>query len=182
MKKTGLIIMMSLSLLIASACGQSQRESALPSAAETTEPAVAVGTPEAAPTPTDAPTPQEPESPKDEETIDVDLTQLSSTMVYSEVYNMLYNQDDYKGKKVKMRGLYYPYDSGGKRHYACLVQDATACCAQGLDFEMSQSGINPDDYANPGDEITVVGTFDAYRDEDNGSLYVYLVLRNARFA
>ncbi len=36
--------------------------------------------------------------------IDVDLTKLSSTMVYSEVYNMMYTPDDYIGKTVKMNG------------------------------------------------------------------------------
>ena len=36
--------------------------------------------------------------------IDVDLTKLSSTMVYSEVYNMMYTPDDYIGKTVKMKG------------------------------------------------------------------------------
>lgn len=36
--------------------------------------------------------------------VDLDLTQLSSTVVYSEVYNMLITPDDYKGKIIKMKG------------------------------------------------------------------------------
>lgn len=36
--------------------------------------------------------------------LDVDLTTLSSTMVYSEVYNMMYEPDRYLGKRIKMNG------------------------------------------------------------------------------
>ena len=42
--------------------------------------------------------------------IDVDLTKLSSTMVYSEVYNMLYTPDDYIGQTVKMNGAFAYYE------------------------------------------------------------------------
>ena len=38
--------------------------------------------------------------------VDVDLTRLSSTMVYSEVYNMMYAPDDYIGKTIKMTGQF----------------------------------------------------------------------------
>lgn len=38
--------------------------------------------------------------------IDVDLTALSSTMVYSEVYNIITNPEDYIGKTVKMHGQF----------------------------------------------------------------------------
>ena len=39
----------------------------------------------------------------------------------------------------------------------------------------------PEDYPEPGEEITVVGTFDSYQEEIDGNYYVYLVLRNAHF-
>ena len=35
---------------------------------------------------------------------DVDLTQLSSTLVYAEVYNMASNPQSYVGKTVRMKG------------------------------------------------------------------------------
>ena len=58
------------------------------------------------------PTPNEQETPGGSEPsqpsagkVDVDLTVLSSTMVYSEVYNMLYNDPaHYLGKTVKAKG------------------------------------------------------------------------------
>ncbi len=102
-------------------------------------------------------------------------------MVYSEVYAMVYEPEQYIGKTVKMHGLFATQDYNGERLYACIVQDATACCAQGLEFEMAEHLVYPDDYPEPGTEITVVGTFDSYKEEVDGNYYIYLVLRNARF-
>jgi len=67
-----------------------------------------------------------------------------------------------------------------QRLYACIVQDATACCAQGLEFEPESTLSYPDDYPEPGAEITVIGTFDSYKEEVDGNTYIYLVLRNAQ--
>lgn len=62
--------------------------------------------------------------------IDIDLTSLSSTMVYSEVYNMMYEPDSYIGKTIRMDGIYTAYhdESSGNNYFACIIQDATACC------------------------------------------------------
>ena len=118
---------------------------------------------------------------RDPGAVDVDLTQLSSTMVYSEVYAMMVEPEQYVGKTVKMRGLFATQEYNGERLYACVVQDATACCAQGLEFETAEKLTYPDDYPEPGSEITVVGTFDSYQEEVDGNYYIYLVLKNARF-
>jgi hypothetical protein len=109
--------------------------------------------------------------------IDVDLTKLSSTMVYSEVYNMMYNAPDYVGKVVKMRGLYsLYYDEGtGKYYHACIIQDATACCAQGIEFELTEDYRFPEDYPEVNDEVCVTGTFDIYYEGQ----YQYVTLRGA---
>ena len=85
-------------------------------------------------------TPEESEQPQaSADGVDVDLTALSSTMVYSEVYNMLYfYPEDYYGKTVKMTGLFNVYQSVDENGvvldmpvaYACIISDATACCAE----------------------------------------------------
>ncbi|WP_034452742.1 hypothetical protein [Butyrivibrio sp. AE2032] len=51
--------------------------------------------------------------------VDVDLTVLSSTVVYSEVYNMMVSPDNYKGKTVKMKGQFVPYydEATGKYYF-----------------------------------------------------------------
>lgn len=96
----------------------------------------------------------------------VDLTALSSTMVYAEVFNMTTFPEDYVGKTVKMRGqfstgkLYAQDGSDGSMVFACIIQDATSCCAQGIPFDLAGSFSYPEDYPELGDQITVVGTFE----------------------
>ncbi len=115
---------------------------------------------------------------KKAEEIDLDLTELSSTMVYSEVYNMVIEPDSFVGERIKMKGtfVYATDDVSGKTYYACIIKDATACCSQGLEFETTDEFRFPDDFPEYGEDVTVIGTFDYY-DEDH---YRYLVLRNAK--
>ena len=93
---------------------------------------------------------------------DVDLTTLSSTMVYSEVYNMLAEPAKYMGKKIKMAGTFAVYQGEDKNYYACLISDATACCSQGIEFVLDGEYRFPEDYPELGTEITVTGYFDTY--------------------
>ena len=108
---------------------------------------------------------------------DIDLTAMSRTMIYSEVYNMMVTPSDYIGKTVKMRGTFTAVndENTGKQYFTCIIQDATACCSQGIEFEPLDKYTYPDDFPKDGDDITVAGTFDTYV-EDN---CVYCTLRNA---
>ncbi|MBR1568138.1 MAG: hypothetical protein IJ648_04180 [Lachnospiraceae bacterium] len=107
--------------------------------------------------------------------IDVDLTILSSTMIYSEVYNMMAVPDDYIGKTIKMEGAYsfFEDETTGKQYYACIIQDATACCAQGIEFVPTADFAYPEDFPQEGEDVTVVGTFSLY--EENGFQYATLL-------
>ena len=113
-----------------------------------------------------------------EEDIDVDLTTLSSIIVYSEVYNMMLYPDDYIGKTVKMEGAFAKYydEATDKTYYACVIADATACCSQGLEFEPTEDYVYPDDYPADGENVCVIGVFDTYEEGD----YYYCTLRNAK--
>ena len=107
--------------------------------------------------------------------VDVDLTDLSSTVVYSEVYNMLYGDpESYVGKTVRMEGIFAVYEDevNQKNYYACIIADATACCSQGLEFELSGKHTYPDDYPELGTDITVTGTFQLYQEGEG--LYCHL--------
>lgn len=102
----------------------------------------------------------------------VDLTALSSTMVYGEVFAMMSSPEDYVGKTVKMQGIFSKgqlYAAGslndGGTVFACVIQDATACCAQGIPFELAGDYTYPQDYPELGDTITVVGTFEIHEQE-----------------
>lgn len=110
------------------------------------------------------------------EGVDVDLTTLSSTMVYAEVYNMMYEPEGFVGKVIRMDGFCNSYydEATGKNYYACIIQDATACCAQGVEFVLAED-YGADDYPQDGDWITVTGIFDTYEEGD----YTYCTLRDA---
>lgn len=112
--------------------------------------------------------------PQTSNTLDVDLTRLSSTMVYSEVYNMMVSPDKYIGKTVKMNGAfaYYEDPETKKQYFACIIADATACCSQGLEFILTGKHTYPNDYPEVGSEITVTGTFELYT--ENGFQYCRL--------
>lgn len=98
--------------------------------------------------------------------VDVDLTRLSSTMVYSEVYNMMYTPGDYIGKTIKMTGqfVYYENPDTQAQYFTCIIGDAMACCSQGLEFVLTGKHTYPDDYPELGSEITVSGTFELYEE------------------
>ncbi len=112
-----------------------------------------------------------------EEGIDVDLTALSSTMVYSEVYNMMSAPEEYIGKTVKMDAQFAVYhdEASGSYYYACIIKDATACCAQGMEFVLTDEYTWPDDYPKEGEVVCVKGVFDTYQEGE----YTYCTLRDA---
>ena len=113
-----------------------------------------------------------------DEDVDLDLTVLSSNMIYSEVFAMVYAPEEYIGKTIKMEGMfsYVEDESTGKCYYACIVRDATQCCAQGIEFIPTEDYTYPDDFPAVGEDICVAGVFDTYK-EGNGQ---YITLRDAR--
>lgn len=120
-------------------------------------------------------TTEEKSKPKD--TRPLDLTKMSSTAVFSEVYNMMVKPEDYVGRKVKIRGnlAVGKEDKAKKTFFYCVIQDATKCCQQGLEFVWKGSHSYPRDYPKEGSEIIVEGTFDLYKDRGNK----YCRLKNA---
>ncbi|OUN25549.1 hypothetical protein [Pseudoflavonifractor sp. An85] len=104
--------------------------------------------------------------------VDVDLTQLSSTLVYAEVYNMATNPQDYVGKTVRMQGnLVYQVVNGQPNpdYLACMISDATACCAQGIEFVLAQP---LEEYPALGSMVTVTGVLTSY--ESSGNTFLRL--------
>ena len=93
------------------------------------------------------------------EVVDVDLTKLSETMVYSAVFDIVENPAQYRGKTIKMRGKYFAFHDPAKNeyHHSCVILDATACCMQGMEFELASGNYPPNE-----SEITLIGKFDVY--------------------
>lgn len=118
------------------------------------------------------------EAKDDKSNVDIDLTKLSGTMVYSTVNDMVTNPSQFIGKTVKMTGTFGVYqDSNTKKNYfACLFSDATSCCSQQIEFVLDGSYKFPDDYPTVQSQITVSGVFDTYQEGD----YTYCQLIHAK--
>lgn len=102
--------------------------------------------------------------------VDIDLTTLSSTMVYSEVYDIMMDPEAYVGKVIRMQGqaLSSYYEPTDQTYYSIIIADATACCAQGIEYVLAEG------YVYPADEetATITGTFESY--EEEGAVWYHL--------
>lgn len=112
-----------------------------------------------------------------ERTVDYDLTQMSSDMVYATVYQLVMEPNSYIGKTIRMRGTYYAtwYEPTQQYYHYVIISDAMACCAQGMEFVWEDGSHKyPDEY--PADQATVevTGTFETYREEGDSNLYCRL--------
>ena len=115
--------------------------------------------------------------------IDIDLTTMSSDMVYSTVYQMMYEPDDFVGKVVKMSGAYYPswYDATQQYYHYVIIKDATACCQQGMEFVWGDgSHVYPDEYPAEQTEVEVVGVYELYKDNPDDQME-YCRLKDCTF-
>lgn len=111
--------------------------------------------------------------------VDLDLTQMSSPMIYSTVFNMLIMPDEYENKNIKVKGNFEVYENSasGERNYAILIPDATACCQQGIEFVWEGQHSYPHDYPEIGQEITIIGVYTVTEDSQ-GITYTYLKVSN----
>ena len=114
---------------------------------------------------------------KTKETVDYDLTQMSSDMVYATIYQMMVTPEEYEGKTFRIDGNFYAtyYEATKKYYFYCVIQDATACCAQGMEFVWGDgTHIYPEEYLEDNAEIVVEGIFETYREEGDDNLYCRL--------
>ena len=100
---------------------------------------------------------------------------MSGTIVYAQVYNLLYDPSPWLGKVIRMTGYYSAYEDTTTKmvYHACVIPDATACCAQGIEFVWEGDHVWPDDYPAEATDITVTGRLEIY--EENGISYLHLV-------
>lgn len=113
---------------------------------------------------------QKPETENSSSKPDIDLTVLSSTVMYSELYNILTQPDLYEGKIIKIRGQFSAMEDPqtGKKYFACGISDVGGCCQIGLEFVTLNEMAYPDDYPTLGSIVTVQGRFNAYVEEGIG--------------
>ncbi len=113
--------------------------------------------------------------------VDLDLTKMSATMIYSTMFDMLVMPEDYVEKNIKVSGWFETYTDPqtAELYYAVVVPDATACCQQGLEFVWLGEHSYPADFPDIGADITVTGVYKLI--ENNGITYNYLEASKVEF-
>ena len=106
----------------------------------------------------------------------IDLTALTPVMVYSTVYDMINQPDKYVGEQIVMRGTCSTFVDEEKQTItlACIIQDATACCQQGIEFQLND---DYEEFPEDGKDITVVGEFAVYEEGE----YFFPYIANATY-
>ncbi|MFI3175385.1 MAG: hypothetical protein R3Y53_09360 [Bacillota bacterium] len=108
--------------------------------------------------------------------VDVDLTEMSVTMIYANLYMMVTMPEEYLGKNIKMTGEFDVYESeDGEVYFAVAVTDEEACCRQGFALEFLDDSSYPNGFPDANSEITVVGRFEAMQHPDWSMTYYHLV-------
>lgn len=110
--------------------------------------------------------------------VDYDLTTMDSDMVYATVFQITNHPEDYVGKTFRIEGIFSSSyaDTLDRYFYYCIIKDALACCAQGLEFVLSDSeNRSIDDYPAEGTEIIVEGTLETYTEPGFSVAYGRLV-------
>lgn len=135
------------------------------------------GAPAPSDLPATAPAPEpEPEGTTEPATTDeaevIDLTGLSATMMYAQLFDITSAPTDYIGRTIALTGEYIRYEGnpdnpgGAQYYYTVSVSDATACCQLGLEFLLPE-GVA---YPSEGQTITIRGVYTPY-DENGGAFY-----------
>lgn len=101
----------------------------------------------------------------------LDLTKMSSIMADSYLTRIIDNYSSNEGKKIKIKGTYFPYTDSKTNitYHSCIFQ--SSCCPKGLEFELKE-GIK---YPEENQEIYVLGEFSTYQEGQN----TFYILKNA---
>ncbi len=109
--------------------------------------------------------------------IDLDFTKINYVMASGIIFDMLMNQNDYLGKKIKIKGAFWADQSEPEPFLAVLLYDETACCQTGLTFKDVRRHY-PEDYPELLSEIEITGVYT--KEEKDGIIYTYIDCRNSQ--
>lgn len=118
--------------------------------------------------------------------VDIDLTRFSANVLYAEIYNMGMSPEHYRGKVIKLTGEFAHFpkavDENGnptsdEEIYVCMITDALACCAAGIEFIPEKGSSFWSNRPEVGSKITVTGLCDIFLDESGW--YTIIQLDNA---
>ncbi|MCR5297029.1 MAG: hypothetical protein K6E17_06435 [Clostridiales bacterium] len=100
--------------------------------------------------------------------VDLDLTRMSSTVIFAQINRMMMVPDEFMGKVIRVSGELDVWQDPetGVVYTSCIVWDATACCPQGLEFLWAGHDY-PDGFPEAGTAVTVTGRFETYMEGAN---------------
>lgn len=106
-------------------------------------------------------------------TVDYDLTVMDRDLVYATVAQTMWEPQDYVGKTFLISGIYYTgqNEATGRTLHYCVIKDAMACCAQGMEFVWGDGSRADTEYPAEQTEILVKGTFETYQEENDDTIY-----------
>ncbi len=95
---------------------------------------------------------------------DIDLTTMSDTMVFSQVYDIMLNYTAYMGQSINLVGQFNSlyYEEISQTLNFVVINDALGCCPQGLELRFEGDVTMPDVNAN----ISIQGEFTTYKEGD----------------
>ncbi|GEM_PF-6700760 len=85
----------------------------------------------------------------------IDMTKMSSTMIWASFFDIMSDVDSFAGARIKIRGNFMILQGpDGEDTYNVVIADATQCCYQGIGFVYEFGGQLPEENA----PITVTGS------------------------
>lgn len=97
--------------------------------------------------------------------LDMDLTAMGPDMIYATVVNIILDPETYAGQTIRISGSYIPIyrEKEDKHYHYCLIADAMACCARGMQFVWEDGSHQyPEEYPPEGGFIIVEGTLEVF--------------------
>ena len=106
--------------------------------------------------------------------VDVDLSELSTTLIQAEFQRIISNPNDYIGKTIKATGAYRTihYDGTDTASHFIIIVSGDECCEMGLEFILSDEYTYPDDFPVQNTNIEVIGVLEIQ--EKFGSVFMYI--------
>lgn len=98
----------------------------------------------------------------------MDLSDMSYTMAYAQVYSMVMAPKRHQGETLKIKGSYYGFQTQeGQDVHLILIIDEAGCCEVGMEFRITGNLAWPQDYPPNNSIILLTGLMDIIHHGDN---------------
>ena len=84
--------------------------------------------------------------------VDLDLTTMSSTMIFAQISDVVFNVQNYLGTSLRLNGTFQLWQDSNtetkKNIYVVMVWDAMGCCPQGIELRLPEGMEKPKDLSD----------------------------------